>query len=145
MKKTFILCILCIGCSLNGFSQSDGINDNLRLLELNKYWDEVSQTINKGDFEGYAATFHKDAVLVTGIRNKAYPIATALAGWKKDFDDTKAGLRKSSVEFRFNRRLGDGTTAHESGIFFYSYELEDEKGGYSERIVTFEVATKYLS
>ena len=66
--------------------------------------------------------------MVTDINDKSYPIADALARWKKDIDDTRAGLRKSSVEFRFSKRIGDSTTAHESGIFHYSYEEEGERG-----------------
>jgi hypothetical protein len=113
--------------SLNGFSQN---SDNVRLAELDDFWKEVSRTIEGGDFEGYAATFHEKATLVSGVRGVAYPIATALAGWKKDFDDTKSGIRKSSVAFKFNKRLGDPTTAYESGIFYYSFELDGEKNGY---------------
>ena len=113
--------------SFNGFSQNSGHD---RLAELNDFWKEVSRTIEAGDFEGYAATFHEKATLVSDVRGVAYPIATALAGWKKDFDDTKSGIRKSSVVFRFNKRLGDPTTAYESGIFYYSFELDGEKNGY---------------
>lgn len=117
-------------CALKGFSQNSIVRDNDRLAELNDFWKEVSRTIEEGDFEGYAATFHEHATLVSGIGDKAYPIATALAGWKKDFDDTKSGIRKSSVAFKFNRRLGDPTTAYESGIFYYSFEMNGEKNGY---------------
>ena len=34
---------------------------------------------------------------------------------------------KSSVKFRFSKRFGDGTTAHETGIFLYSTEDSDGK------------------
>ena len=128
--KNYLLLFLPVLYSLNGFSQNNNSNDSLRLAELDKFWKEVSRTINEGDFEAYAATFHEKATLVSDISGKAYPIANALARWKKDFDDTKAGLRKSSVEFRFRKRLGDSTTAHESGIFFYSYEVNGERDDY---------------
>jgi hypothetical protein len=113
--------------SFNGFTQN---SENERLAELNDFWKKVSRTIAEGDFKSYAATFHENATLVSDIKGVAYPIATALSGWKKDFDDTKSGLRKSSVEFRFNKRLGDHTTAYESGIFYYSFESDGQKGGY---------------
>ncbi|HEC44708.1 MAG TPA: hypothetical protein ENI20_17975 [Bacteroides sp.] len=128
--KNYLLLFLLTLCSFNGFSQEKYGNESLRLAELDKYWKEVSRTISEGDFVAYTATFHEKATLVTDINAKAYPIANALARWKKDFDDTKAGLRKSSVEFRFRKRLGDNTTAHESGIFYYSYEENGEKNGY---------------
>jgi hypothetical protein len=31
---------------------------------------------------------------------------------------------KASVEFRFSRRIGDATTAHETGIFLYTAQPE---------------------
>ncbi|WP_439483612.1 hypothetical protein [Cyclobacterium plantarum] len=127
--KTYLLALLFL-CSLKGYSQNNDSRDNDRLAELNEFWKEVSRTIEEGDFEGYAGTFHEKATLVSGISNKAYPIATALAGWKKDFVDTRSGQRKSSVAFKFNKRLGDPSTAFESGIFYYSYELDGEKNGY---------------
>lgn len=116
--------------TLTGFSQNSASKDRERLTELNDFWQEVSRTIEEGDFEAYAATFHEKATLVSGISDKAYPIATALAGWKKEFDDTKSGVRKSSVAFKFSKRLGDATTAYESGIFYYSFELDGQKNGY---------------
>ncbi len=116
--------------TLKVFSQAGNTPDAVRLAELDAFWKEVSRTIEDGDFEGYAVTFHEKAALVSGVSGVAYPIAKALAGWKKDFDDTKSGVRKSSVAFRFNRRLGDPTTAYESGIFHYSFELNGEKQGY---------------
>lgn len=116
--------------SIYGFSQNSDPQEQKRLAELDAFWTEVSRTIAEGDFEAYAETFDEKATLVSGIGEKAYPIATALAGWKKEFDDTKAGQRTSSVAFRFNRRLGDPTTAYESGIFYYSFEQNGEQNGY---------------
>lgn len=124
------LVIVLLLYSLNGFSQINDSQDRDRMAELDEFWNEVSRTIEEGDFEGYAVTFHEKATLVSGVSGVAYPIAKALAGWKKDFDDTKSGVRKSSVAFRFNRRLGDPTTAYESGIFHYFFELDGEKKGY---------------
>jgi len=125
-----MLLIVLLLCSLNGFSQISDRSDRDRIAQLDEFWTEVSRTIAEGDFEGYAGTFHEQATLVSGVSGVAYPIAQALAGWKKDFDDTKSGVRKSSVAFRFNRRLGDPTTAYESGIFHYSFELNGKKQGY---------------
>ncbi|MDN3688849.1 nuclear transport factor 2 family protein [Cyclobacterium jeungdonense] len=116
--------------TLNAFSQAGNNADADRLVELDAFWKEVSRTIEEGDFEGYAHTFHEEATLVSGISGVCYPIATALAGWKNDFDTTKSGERSSSVVFRFSRRLGDATTAYESGIFHYSFEVNGEKQGY---------------
>lgn len=92
--KNHLITFLLILCSVYGFSQDNIGNDSFRIEELDCFWKEVSRTINDGDFDGYAATFHKKATYVSDINGKAYPIASALAGWKKDFVDTKAGLRK---------------------------------------------------
>jgi hypothetical protein len=124
------LSVFFLLCILNVFSQVGNTPDASRLAELDAFWNEVSRTIEEGDFEGYASTFHEKAVLVSDPRGVAYPIRKALAGWKKDIEDTRAGLRKSSVAFRFSKRMGDPTTAFESGIFYYSFEANGEKGGY---------------
>jgi hypothetical protein len=94
--------------------------ESSRLAELDAYWAKVSRAVKEGDSDLYASTCHKDGVLVTGVKQQCYPLSKALARWKKDFDDTKAGKMKANVEFRFRTRLGDETTAHESGMFFYT-------------------------
>ena len=93
--------------------------DALREQELDIYWAEVSRSVNAGDFEGYAATCHAEGVLVSGTSDTSYPLTRALARWKQGFLDTKSGAMKASVEFRFSKRIGDATTAHELGIFRY--------------------------
>lgn len=96
-------------------------NDSLRLAELDTFWAEVSRTVHDGDFEGYKATYHEDAVVVftTGENKASLSISKALRNWKQDFIDTKAGRTQNSVEFRFSQRIGDETTAHETGIFVF--------------------------
>ncbi|MBO6571460.1 MAG: nuclear transport factor 2 family protein [Balneola sp.] len=95
--------------------------------ELTKFWEEASRAVQDGDFKGYADTFHKDAVLVNGIAGNSYPISNALEGWKKGFEDTKAGKMKASVEFRFSERFYSETTAYETGIFKYSSQNKGEE------------------
>ncbi len=96
-------------------------NDSLRLAELNHFWTELSRTVSEGDFEGYKATYHDDAVVVftTGENKASMSITKALINWKQDFIDTKAGKTENSVAFRFSQRVGDETTAHETGIFVF--------------------------
>lgn len=91
-----------------------------RLAELDAYWAEVSRAVREGDFDAYAATCHPEGVLVSGSKQMSQPLATALARWKKDFIDTREGKVGANVEFRFSRRVGDATTAHESGVFRYT-------------------------
>ncbi|HAW82099.1 MAG TPA: hypothetical protein DEO59_05985 [Balneola sp.] len=103
----------------------DGIQNPKQ--ELDAFWEEASRTVEEGDFEGYANTFHPDAILVNGISGNSYPISNALQGWKQGFDDTKAGEMKASVEFRFSKRFHSETTAHETGIFKYTSQNKGEE------------------
>lgn len=91
-----------------------------RLEELNRFWAEVSRAVAQGDFVAYQATYHVDAVLVAGSSAAAYPIARAFARWQQGFMDTLDGRIQASVDFRFSQRLGDETSAHETGIFRYA-------------------------
>ena len=89
--------------------------------ELDAYWAEVSRAVEEGDFEGYGALYHPDAVLVSLGSGNSYPIAQALAGWKQGFVDTAEGRAEAGVDFRLTQRLQDETTAHETGIFRYTF------------------------
>lgn len=95
-------------------------SDPTRRAELDAYWAVVSRAVNTGDFDAYAATCHPEGVLVSGGKQTSQPLAAALARWKQEFLDTRDGKMKASVAFRFSRRIGDATTAHETGIFLYS-------------------------
>ena len=95
-----------------------------QVAQLDAYWFEGGRTVAEGDFEGYSATYHPDAVLVSMASSNSYPIADALAGWKPGFDDTKAGKQSAGVELRFSQRLLSETTAHETGIFRYHFTPE---------------------
>ena len=103
-----------------------------RLKELDAYWASVSRAVRTGDFDLYQSTCHPEGILVSGTKNYSQPLAKALARWKQDFTNTKAGKVKASVEFRFSQRLGDETTAHETGIFLYASQKpgEDPKKEY---------------
>ena len=103
---------------------------------LDAYWADVSRTVQEGDFEGYSALYHPDAVLVSSGGQTSYPIEQALAGWKQGFLDTRQGKTEASVAFRFTQRLHDETTAHETGIFRYS--LKNADGSESGAMVHFQ-------
>ena len=90
-----------------------------RLSELDEYWSRVSKAVSEGDFEAYRATCHPLGTLVSGNKNMSQPLSAALARWKQEFIDTKNGTMKARVEFRLSKRIGDATTAFESGIFRY--------------------------
>lgn len=94
--------------------------------ELDAFWAEVVRTIEEGDFEGYSALYHPDAVLVSNLTEKTYPISGALKGWRHFFDDTKAGTLKASLRLKITHRVNDGSgTALEGGMFHYRTETAD--------------------
>ena len=120
MNKICTLFSMLTFTLLSGCATDLQLDNSARITELDNYWAEVSRCVNEGDFYGYKATFHKDGIFVSGVSDEAYPISGALKRWKKDFTDTKSGITKANVEFRFSKRIGDKTTAHESGMFRYS-------------------------
>ncbi|WP_396638041.1 DUF4440 domain-containing protein [Maribacter sp. R77961] len=134
--KIFIALLLTLSGTLthahvNKINSNSSItisNDSLRITELNHFWAEISRTVASGDFEGYAATYHEDAVVVftTGKNKTSVSISKALANWKPGFIDTKAGKTVNNVTFRFSQRVGSETTAHETGIF--AFQSTDSTG-----------------
>jgi hypothetical protein len=96
--------------------------DSIRIAELDQYWEVLSKAVKTGDFEGYGATYHQDAVIIfaSGKKKTSLPIAKALEAWKQGFTSTKSGKTKDTAEFRFSQRIGDETTAHETGIFVFT-------------------------
>lgn len=123
MKAIFALALLLPFFLL----AEDAEPDSDRLKQLDAYWAEVSRAVAAGDFSAYQATCHPDGVLVSGTKQTSSPLAEALKRWKKEFDATRSGAMKASVEFKFSQRLGDTTTAHETGIFLYSATGADGK------------------
>jgi hypothetical protein len=122
--KTFANVLIILGSwfffTLTAVAAEQGASEKARLAELDAFWAEVSRTVAEGDFKGYSATCHKEGVLVSGSSQTSQPLAEALARWKKDFVQTKSGKIKAKVEFRFSQRIGDKTTAHETGMFLYT-------------------------
>ena len=102
-------------------------DEQARIKELDTYWAEVSRAVNTGDFEAYKATCHGDAVLVSESKHMSQPLAVALARWSNDFANTRDGKISSKVEFRFSKRFGDATTAHETGIFRFTAQKSGEE------------------
>lgn len=98
-----------------------------RVKQLDAYWAEVSRSVAAGDFAAYEATCDAEGVLVSGVKKTCTPLAEALKRWRKDFEATKRGEMKASVEFKFSQRLNDATTAHETGIFLYTATGADGK------------------
>ena len=150
MKNNLLLTIIALLLSighlnanyLNEFPslQDQTIKDSVRLAELDRFWANLSKTVREGDYEGYSATYHEDAVVVfaTGENKTSVSLSKALEGWKQGFSDTKSGKIGASVEFRFSQRIGDATSAHETGIFKYKAVDSDGKEN-ANQFVHFEM------
>jgi ketosteroid isomerase-like protein len=123
MKRSLTIWILLITL-LTGSPSAFG-TDETNLETLDAYWAELARTVAEGDFEAYKATYHEDAILVSGSSKTSYLISYALERWEQGFTDTRSGKIEASVEFRFSQRLNDHATAHETGIFLYSTVAED--------------------
>lgn len=134
ISPIFLSFLLILSYSSQTTSASE--EEKVRFAELDAYWAEVSRAVREGDFEGYKATCHEKGVLVSGIKNTSYPLSKALARWEKEFTATRAGEIKAKVEFRFSQRLTDETTAHETGIFLYSFT--DSKGLWKKEYINFQ-------
>jgi hypothetical protein len=122
-KTTLFFSIMLIACVATTKAISQSATDSQRVTEIDKsYWSEISRTVKEGDFEGYKATCHENAVLVStsGKSKNSVPMTTALARWKQGFLNTKQGKQLDNVHFRFSQRIGDKTTAHETGIFYFT-------------------------
>jgi ketosteroid isomerase-like protein len=134
--KLFCTIFIALLVSIGGNTTAMAADNEARLAELNKYWAEVARAVSEGDFEGYTATCHKEGVLVSGVKKQSEPLSDALKRWEKDFAATKSGKLMATVEFRFSQRLGDNTTAHETGIFRYS--TANAEGNRQDEYIHFE-------
>ena len=135
MNRILFVFVLALLCSSYRSSAEEARAP--RLAQLDVFWAEVSRSVGEGDFEAYQASCHPEGVLVSGSKKTSSPLSEALVRWKKEFIATKSGTMKASVKFRFSQRLGDETTAHETGIFLYSSVGPD--GKINQEYIHFEV------
>lgn len=135
MMTTWRVPYLAVACLVLAITSAPGVQAQT-LAELDAFWAEMSRTVEEGDFEGYSALYHPDAVLVSGFENASYPVAGALARWEQLFVDTRTGAAEAAVSFRLSQRLHDETTAHETGIF--NYRFRPASGEAQDQYVNFQ-------
>jgi ketosteroid isomerase-like protein len=97
---------------------------NSHVGDLQVMFDEVTRTVEAGDFDAMAATYHKDAILVTA--NSSLPISKAIASWRVDGKKLADEGSTATVSFRFSDHKHGETTSFETGIFRYS--ITNSKG-----------------
>ena len=114
--------------------------DSSRIAELDRYWEKLNKAVIEGDLETFKSCFHEDAVVVfaSGKNKTSVPIATALEFWKEVFQSTKQGKTTLNIELRFSQRIGNKTTAHETGIFINTYTDNISKKS-NKSIIPFEM------
>ncbi|HAM70301.1 MAG TPA: hypothetical protein DCM86_01485, partial [Verrucomicrobiales bacterium] len=133
---TSLLVLLLLGSGDGSPAGAAEAGAESRLGELDRFWARIARAVREGDFEAYQATCHPDGVLVRGAARTTLPLTEALAGWKAGFVETRSGRVKAGVEFRFSQRLGEASSAHETGIFHYFTITAD--GERKESYVHFE-------
>ena len=104
--------------------------------ELDRSWILMKRSIKNGDFHKFKTMYHRDAIMVNGIKNSTYSIRNAFDGWEQGFKDTQAGAIDADLELKFSRRIFDNYTAHETGIFHY-YTI-NESGDSTDSFIHFE-------
>jgi len=120
---SIILLIASVHITIATTKSDDPFNrtqkDSSRIAELDLYWERLNKTVMEGDIEGFKNCFHKDAVIVfaSGKNKTSAPISSVLEFWKEGFKNTKEGKNTVNIELRFSQRIGNSTTAHETGIF----------------------------
>ncbi len=106
---TLLLCFSC-NAALSDLETSQQIDRDT--------WNVISQAVANADIEAMAATYHPDAVVVSGT--ETIPIKSALKNWAEGMQQATENSSTASVSFRFSMRQDNETSAFETGIFKYS-------------------------
>ena len=129
--SAFLLCLPGLALAQGAAPSSPSATSRAIDTEL---WAVVSATVVHADIKGMAATYHPDAVVVSG--NGSRPIRSQLAKWGADMVTATKRRESATVEFRFSDRRDDATTAFEIGIF--KYTVTDSTGKSVSRYVPLE-------
>jgi hypothetical protein len=104
-----------IMCSAPLAAQDQRPNDGL--------YREIIRTVIEADFDGMAATYHPDAVLVAKERTTA--ISEQLPRWREDGEAFARAGGRATVAFRFSSRVHGDSSAFDAGIFRYAQSTAD--------------------
>ena len=139
-----ILLVASVQITIAGTANDPPFNqiqkDSSRIAELDLYWKRLNTAVMEGDLKGFRSCFHEDAVIVfaSGKNKISVPISKALEFWKEAFKNTKEGKTTVNIEFRFSQRIGNETTAHETGIFINTFTDNNSKES-NKSIIPFEM------
>lgn len=89
--------------------------------ELDTFWAGVVRSVTEWSIPAQKATYHPDAVGVTGTTSsyKTYRIWADFAAKEAASGSQDAPGKRRVLEFRFSSRVHDATTAHEVGLYHY--------------------------
>lgn len=106
--------------ALSGFSYHDRRPTSVTPSEEidAQVWSPIKASVVNADIQAMGSIYHPAAVLVSNSGTKA--ISGVLEGWGKDMAVAKKNGDKANVEFRFDKRQDDATTAFETGAFRYT-------------------------
>jgi hypothetical protein len=99
-----------IVCSATVLAQDQSPNDGL--------YREIIRTVLEADFDGMAATYHPDAVLVSRERTTA--ISEQMPRWREAGEAFANAGGRATVAFRFSSRVSGDASAFDAGIFRYA-------------------------
>ncbi|MCL4215360.1 MAG: hypothetical protein KJZ74_15770 [Gemmatimonadales bacterium] len=120
----FLACVLLGPQSVR--AQGDPVT-----AELDAFWAGVVRSVTDWSIPAQKATYHPDAVGVTGTRSsyKTYHLWSEFAAKEADPAEMSAPPKSRILEFRFSSRVHDATTAHEVGLYHYWEEGQDHYYG----------------
>jgi hypothetical protein len=112
MQKFISMFLIFISFSIIANADDHGNHDTDNLYR------ELIRTVVESDFDGMAATYHQDAVLVTSKSTSL--ISSVMPRWRADGDKLKAAGGRAALAFKFAKRIVNEETAFEQGIFRYA-------------------------
>jgi hypothetical protein len=118
---TLVLAVLI--CAVSMFATADDLNVSkmdvakMDVSNTDSLFNEIQRTVAEVDFDGMAAAYHVDAVLVNAKSTTS--IKDVMPLWKASGEKLQSEGRQASVAFRFSSRQHDSTSAFDSGIFRY--------------------------
>lgn len=108
IRQLLIICLMV--CSAPLAAQDQNPNDEL--------YREIIRTVIEADFDGMAATYHPDAVLVSRERTTA--ISEQIPRWREAGEAFANAGGRATVAFRFSSRVSGDVSAFDAGIFRYA-------------------------
>ena len=109
------LCVLAMGVAAPSAVQGQDIRS-----ELDALWERVVQSVRTGDPDLYLSTYHPDAIFVSARRGISRTVVADVEANRDAWRATAEGRADRDLEFRFTRRIHDGNSAHETGLFRYT-------------------------